>query len=162
MKISVAWQGIGAVKDELHAMKDRTDKASHEGVMRGATIIQEQARVNTRFMFVDWTGRLSDSIVTSDAAHTGDGSWSAKAFPSGGPDPGTPYGRIQELGGEIVAHNPTGLLWWEGFRADGSFGLISKPSVTLKPHPYLRDALETSMPALRDLMVSVWGQAIEA
>lgn len=162
MKISVEWDGVSALRDEIREREDRVDLATREGVMAGARIIQDQARVNTRFVFVEWTGRLADSIVTDGPESIGEGSYRSRTYPSGGPDPGTPYGRIQELGGEIVAHNPTGLLWFEGFRKDGSFGLISTPSVTLKPHPYLEPALETSQPALRDEMADVWGQAIGA
>jgi len=160
VKISVAWKGISDVTRTLHDMGDRVDDASYEGAKRAAEIIQEQARVNTR-QFLEWTGRLADSIVTDDPVRVGPYSYRSRTYPAGGESPGTPYGRIQELGGVIVAHNPSGFLWWEGFRADGSFGLIAKRSVTLKPRPYLAPALLESRSAIAAEMASVWGQAIE-
>lgn len=157
LSISVKWNGVSALRERLALMREKIDKATADGVKKGVEIVQVAAQANTLSVFREWTGRLSDSIVTDGPTNIGAGAYQARAFPSGPEAPGTPYGRIQELGGTIFPHNPSGRLWWEG--PDGR--PRSATSVTLPPRPYLRPALETSVPAMRNAISDAWRQALE-
>jgi hypothetical protein len=151
----VRWTGIDDVRDALSAMRDRVDDATSDAVEAGIEIVHAAAVVNTTIVFREWTGALADSIEIEEPVRTGAHSWQARTYPT------IVYGRIQELGGEIVAENATGFLWWEGFRSDGSFGLIKKHSVYLPPRPYLQPALDESREAMRSAASDAWASAIE-
>lgn len=154
------WRGIERFVEAVDAMKVRVNHSTYEGVMRGGRAIQEQARVNTGIIFRLWTGRLSDSITVDDAIQTSKG-WGVDIYPQGGDSyPGTPYGRIQELGGTMFAHNSSGFMWWEGLRSDGTFGLIRAREVTLPPRPYLEPAVQEMKPVLEQIMMDAWEEAL--
>jgi hypothetical protein len=74
-------------------------------------------------------GRLSASVVVShdgDDAIVGPTRWASSS--------NGPYGRFLELGGEHVAHNPTGLMWWheDGFK-HSAHELEKGPRAYMKP-----------------------------
>lgn len=150
------WTGISDAVDALKRKAVSVEHATAEGVRRGITIVQEAAQANTLTVFRQWTGALSESIIVDGPMQIGASSYRARTYPT------IVYGRIQELGGTILPHNPSGRLWWEGIRSDGSFGLISAKEITLPPRPYLTPALETSIPAMRDAISGAWEQALGA
>jgi hypothetical protein len=127
----------------LGRMKGRVKAETAELAVAGALIIADRARVNILDRFVNRTMALYHSMYSDPTAKPiGVDEFSARAFPRGGyMAGGTPYGRIQELGGLITAHNPTGKLWFTSIRDDGTVGLISVPEVHLHGRFYLRDAV---------------------
>jgi hypothetical protein len=131
----------------------------------GARLIKERAQDNILATFIQHTGRLYRSMYSDPVATMlGDDDFTARAYPRGPQSPeGTPYGRIQELGGIIrpTADNPTGLLWFDSIRQDGSFGVISVPEVQITGMFYLRDAVIMSIPDLRNQTARMWQAAIE-
>lgn len=156
------WRGIDDLIDAYGRMRVRVRHATAEAAVAGARVIKVAAQGNILARFDNRTGRLWASMFSDDTARpVGLDEYSARAFPRGPGSPeGTPYGRIQELGGTITAENPTGLLWFDSIRDDGSFGVISVPEVTLFGRHYLRDAVLDSLGELRDTAANHWRDAI--
>lgn len=81
------------------------------------------------------SGRLSASVLVQrdgDDALVGPTSWASSK--------NGPYGRFLELGGEHVAHNSTGYMWWheDGFKYQSAHEEKA-------PRPYLRPATEDAI-----------------
>ena len=76
------------------------------------------------------SGRLAASVLVQrdgDDALVGPTSWASSK--------NGPYGRFLELGGEHVAHNHTGYMWWH----EDGFKYRSRHEAKA-PRPYLRPA----------------------
>jgi hypothetical protein len=150
-------------------MKTRVKAATADAAVDGAREIKETAKANILARFENKTFDLYNSMYSDDiATPVGPDAFSARAFPRGGPPPGTVYGRIQELGGTIYAQGGgrNDLLWFEGFRWDSkangyTFGLISVPEVTLEGRFYLRDAVLADLTELRETAARHWRVALE-
>ena len=159
------WAGISECIDALGKMKTRVRAETAEAAVAGAQLIRDLARANILERFVNRTMALYGSMTSDTVPATlGPDSFSARAFPRGGTlAGGTPYGRIQELGGTIRASNESGLLWFDSIRDDGTFGVISVPEVTLQGRFYLRDAVIEGIGSgeLRDTAAAHWRRALE-
>jgi hypothetical protein len=53
------------------------------------------------------SGALRNSFVATPASAMGDATYHSYTGPT------VRYARIQELGGEMTAHNPSGFMWWQ-------------------------------------------------
>ena len=160
------WQGISEAIDAYGRMRVRVRAATAAAAVGGAQTIYDAARANILARFINRTFDLYNSMTYDRTATAlGANSFSARAYPRGpSSSSGTPYGRIQELGGTIFPHNPTGLLWLNSLRDDGTWGVISVHEVTLEGRFYLRDATIASVGsgALHAGAKQHWLDAVEA
>lgn len=159
------WKGISEDIETLGRSKVRVRAATEEAAVAGAAIVRDAAKVNILTRFMQHTGDLERSMYSDPVATPlGPNDFTARAFPRGSrtyDTNATPYARIQELGGIIHAHNKTGLLWIQGPRPDGTWGVSAAvPEVELEGRWYLRDAVIESIPALRELAVSYWADGV--
>lgn len=140
------------VNAALEAFKARCVKAATETVSQGAVLVQNNVRKAASGPPGPnvITGSLVRGISASGVTQTGAFSWSASVSTT------VVYGRIQDRGGVIVAHNPKGLLIWRD--ADGQW--FSKVSVTLPPRPYMEPGREASLDAFRDLAKAKLTEAV--
>lgn len=159
----MAWKGISESVDALGRMRVRVRMATAQIAVQGALVIKLRAQFNILNRFKQHTGRLFNSMTSDPIAKAlGPNDYTARAYPRGPASPmGTPYGRIQELGGTIHAHNPTGLLWFDSLQESGKWGIISVPEVTLEGRFYLRDAVIASEGELHNLSKRGWASAVE-
>ena len=158
------WRGIDDLIDAYGRMRVRVHAETAAAAVDGARVIKEAAQANILQRFIQRSGNLWRSMTYDDVARqVGEDDFVARAFPRGpGSVDGTPYGRIQELGGVIRPRegNKTGKLWFQGLRANGTFGWISVFEVELEGQFYLRDAVFDNLGELRNTAARHWRDAL--
>jgi hypothetical protein len=143
-------EGVQGAISALDALSLRITEAARKGAQDAGFMIEAAAKRNAsgRPGPNVITGSLRRSIRTSPVAEAGPSRYVVEVAPH------IIYGRIQELGGTITAINGPYLIW------KGPYGWRQKESVTLKPHEYLRPAVEESRAGIYALAVKYFSEAV--
>ena len=152
--ITVKIEGVSEAIATLDKIKAKVSLATREATERSGSVLQAQAvsEFNHGTAPHTRTGNLQRSIRTWPVVQEGAARYRVQVNPT------AIYSRIQELGGTITPKEKE-FLSWIGVRADGTVGRIFKRSVTLRPRPYLRPALESMGPKMDIVYGTAWRSA---
>lgn len=162
--ITVNIEGVSDAIAALQHLKDKVRDATYSATYLAGTELKETAQRNFIGTHAPGAWHIGGSAPNTVS---GDLKRSIRAWPvvSQGParymvqvNPTLIYSRVIELGGRI-SHEHAEFLSWIGQRANGSWGLIQKRTVTIRPHPYLRPATESMPPKMQVIYGNAWKRA---
>ena len=157
-------EGVSEAITALERIKSKVDEATLKATVTSGQILQRAAVDNFHGSHApgEWhiggsapntvSGNLQRSIKSWPPVSMGPAHYSVQVNPT------AIYSRVIELGAHISAKHAE-FLSWVGRRADGTWGLIQKRSVTIGPHPYLRPAVESMPPKMEQIFGDAWGDA---